>query len=105
MRTADLQNDDNPETAIIQLLSTLSEYRAKVDRLEIEMAAMRKAFAASNVPKKAWLRVDEVAEILNVSETTVRRYVSRGLLRRNAASRHLLVLAEDVDNFGSKVLL
>jgi len=105
VRTADLQKEDNPVSAFIQVLSTMAEYGAKVDRLEIEVAAMRKALAASKVVEKKWLRVDEVAEKLNVSKSTVRRYVSRGLLRRNAASRHLLVLAEDVDNFGSKVLL
>jgi len=43
--------------------------------------------------------VGEAATILGVSEKTVRRLISRGLLRPSRALRHLLISRKEIDRF------
>lgn len=43
--------------------------------------------------------VRETAEILGVSEKTVRRLISRGLLRPSRALRHLLLSRKEIERF------
>lgn len=42
-------------------------------------------------------RIREVAQMLNVSEPSVRRLVGRGLLRPCRVLRHLLIPADQID--------
>ena len=43
--------------------------------------------------------VRETAEMLGVSEKTVRRLTSRGLLRPSRALRHLLIAKKEIERF------
>ncbi len=43
--------------------------------------------------------VQETAQILGVSDKTVRRLVTRGLLRSSKALRHLLIPRSEIDRF------
>jgi excisionase family DNA binding protein len=43
--------------------------------------------------------VRETAKILGVSEKTVRRLISRGLLRASRALRHLLIAKKEIERF------
>jgi len=43
--------------------------------------------------------VRETAEMLGVSEKTVRRLISRGLLRPSRALRHLLIAKKEIERF------
>ena len=43
--------------------------------------------------------VKEAAEILGVSEKTIRRLVARGLLRSSKALRHLLIPKKEIERF------
>ena len=48
---------------------------------------------------KAWYSIKEIAEHLNVSERTVRRYLERGLLKRSLASGKVLIPSESLKSF------
>ena len=50
------------------------------------------------IPRVAF-SVKETAEVLGVSEKTVRRLVTRQLLRPSRALRHLLISKKEVDRF------
>ena len=50
------------------------------------------------LPRLAY-RVNEVAEMLGVSEKTVRRLIARGLLRPSKALRHHLIPRSQVEEF------
>jgi excisionase family DNA binding protein len=43
--------------------------------------------------------VKEAAQILGVSEKTIRRLVARGLLRSSKALRHLLIPKKEIERF------
>jgi excisionase family DNA binding protein len=43
--------------------------------------------------------VRETAEMLGISEKTVRRLISRGLLRPSRALRHLLIPKKEIERF------
>lgn len=80
-----------------------------VPSLVAEIAELRKQVAVLAAPKMVekpvqWVRLKDAAERLNVSVETARRFVSRGLLRRNKACRHILILASDLEKFSSKVV-
>jgi len=89
---------DESIAAIPIILETVRALERKVDSL------MKLVEGRQPKPQK-WLTLKQSAEILNVSIPTVRRYISRGLLRRNAATRHILIPAVDVENFASKVIV
>jgi excisionase family DNA binding protein len=50
-------------------------------------------------PLRLAFSVKETAEILGVSEKTVRRLISRGLLRSSRALRHLLIPKKEIERF------
>jgi excisionase family DNA binding protein len=82
---ADVQGGDIPGSAP----STASGHRgAETPYLSPEHFSCRLAFS-----------VRETAEILGVSEKTVRRLVSRGLLRPSRALRHLLIPKKEIERF------
>jgi excisionase family DNA binding protein len=100
-----MANEPNPDEALLILIKGLSALPAvveRIDTLESEVASLRKTVAQSKAPKK-WLTLKEAAELLSLSQKTVRGYIDRGLLRRNEASRHILIPAEDVEAFDKKV--
>jgi excisionase family DNA binding protein len=100
-----MHNEPNPVESLATLLhglSTLPDLAKKIDSLEADVASLRKSLAESKTPKK-WLTQKEAAAILGTSIKTVRRYVERGFLRRNEASRYILIPQEDVEDFVNKV--
>ena len=50
-------------------------------------------------PLRLAFSVKETAEILGISEKTVRRLISRGLLRASRALRHLLIAKKEIERF------
>jgi len=76
-----------PDTGSCQ--STVPELKAaKKLSLSPERFGCRLAFS-----------VKEAAEILGVSEKTIRRLVARGLLRSSKALRHLLIPKKEIERF------
>jgi len=97
--------EPNPDQTLLSLIKGLSALPAvveRVDTLEAELASLRKTLAESKAPKK-WLTLKQAAELLSLSQKTVRSYIDRGFLRKNEASRHILIPAEDVESFAKKV--
>ena len=104
-----------PENGIEQMLkgfASLAGIRdmiegltAQVTALRSEVAELRGSGATSKANSPEWLRLDEAAERLNMSPKSVRRYIDRGLLRKNAVSRYILIPAEDVAELRRKVVL
>jgi len=50
-------------------------------------------------PLRLAFSVKETAEMLGVCEKTVRRLISRGLLRPSKALRHLLIARHEIERF------
>ncbi len=50
-------------------------------------------------PPKLAYRVKETAQILGISEKSVRRLIDRGLLRSSKALRHLLIPRHEIERF------
>ena len=50
-------------------------------------------------PQRLAFSVKETAQILGVSEKTVRRLVARKLLRASRALRHLLIAKKEIERF------
>ena len=48
---------------------------------------------------KRWYSIPEAAEYLGVSEITVRRLITRGLLKRSGALRHVKIPADSLENY------
>lgn len=93
-------------SALLAGLAKLPEYEKRIDFLERELGEVKRAgVSTAKKNQKKWLSLRETAEALNVSQKTARRYVERRLLRRNAASRHILIPAEDVERFAAKTAL
>jgi len=53
---------------------------------------------------KRFYSIKEAAAELNISEPTVRRLISRGLLRPNRAIRHIRIPREQLDEFARTTL-
>ena len=53
----------------------------------------------TSAPARLAFSVRETAEILGVSEKSVRRLVSRGLLHSSRALRHLLIPKKEIERF------
>ena len=83
-------------------LAALPTLVARVQALEGEVARLR-AKEAQAKKKAKWYKLREVMEILKVSRDTVERHCKKGRLKRNALSRHVLIAAEEVDNFRGAV--
>ena len=103
------------ENGIEQMLkgfASIAGIRDLIEGLAAQITALRSEIAelqSSALPLKAkppeWLKLHEAAAQLNTSPKTVRRYIERGLLRKNAASRHILIPAEDVAGLQKRVTL
>lgn len=104
-----------PENGIEQMLkgfASIAGLRALIEGLSDQVTALRSEVAelrgsgmTSKVKPPEWLKLREAAEQLNMSPKSVRRYIDRGLLRKNAASRHILILVEDVAGLRKKVVI
>ena len=77
----------------------------EVASLRGEVAELRKLADAPKAKEKKWLKLKEVADILNISTKTVRRFIERGFLHRIVASRHILIPAKDVEKLIDKLTL
>lgn len=91
--------------ALLAGLAKLPEYEKRIAVLESRLATLEgNAKETPIIPKgRKWASLKEAAQVLGVSSKTVRRYVERGLLRRNASLRHIQILAEDLDAMAGKV--
>lgn len=54
-------------------------------------------------PKKEKLTVQEVAKKLNVTELTVRNYISKGFIKADKIGRRILIDSKELENTLSKV--
>jgi excisionase family DNA binding protein len=63
----------------------------------LRAASAEKSLEAA--PLRLAYSVVETAEILGISEKTVRRLISRGLLRASHALRHLLIPRKEIERF------
>ena len=88
----------------ITLLPTLLHRIEELSRQVAELN-LQSAHRNENVKASDWMRLSEAADMLNLSSRTVRRYIARNLLSRSAASRHILIPAEDVKKLRDKVIL
>jgi excisionase family DNA binding protein len=60
---------------------------------------MKKAHPIENVANgRRTLKIKEVAELLGVTEISVRRLIDRGLLKPCRVFRHVLIPVEQLDN-------
>jgi excisionase family DNA binding protein len=84
--TPALTQDSNPSTGDVDLKGSEPEQKRSYRGLQ------------SDLPRLAY-RVSEVAEMLGVSEKTVRRLIARGLLRPSKALRHHLIPRNQVEEF------
>lgn len=84
-----------------ELVEMVRLQNRQIAALGEELAALRE----SRQKASKWLKLREAAEVLNTSPKTVRRYIDRGLLKRNSASRHILIPAEDVEGLRKKVVV
>ena len=50
------------------------------------------------LPRLAY-KIHEVAKVLGISTKGVRRLISRGLLKRSVAMRHILIPASEIQKF------
>jgi excisionase family DNA binding protein len=67
-----------------ELAEVIAPLRAEVKALREELAAMR-------APASAWVSVTEAAEVLGVSNETVRRRIRAGEIASRGAGRGLMV--------------
>ena len=98
-------NSTTLHTGLEQLLQSLV---LQVQELTKQVATMEAKLSQRDDDSsrtRNWLRLSEAAELLNVSPKTVRRYLDRKLLRKSAASRHILIPAEDVEKLREKVIV
>ena len=54
--------------------------------------------STSQLPRLAY-SIREAAEILGVSEKSIRRLIDRGMIRPSRALRHLLIPSKELDRF------
>jgi excisionase family DNA binding protein len=94
----------NQSEAIAVLLQPSPVLLDALEAIRKEIAALRGLLEVRQPKAKKWLTLKEAAEVLNVSEKTARRYITRGLLRRNAATRNIRIPAEDVEKIEGKVV-
>jgi excisionase family DNA binding protein len=66
--------------------------------LEGHPAARESTEARNDLPRLAY-SVAEAAQMLGVCDKTVRRLISRGLLRSSRALRHLLIPKKEIEKF------
>jgi hypothetical protein len=55
--------------------------------------------AGNNLPHRAAYRIKEFAQIVGVSEKSVRRAIARGLIKVNRSFRIILIPATEVSRF------
>jgi excisionase family DNA binding protein len=100
MRSMAHQTENHPARLLFDLL--LSEFR---DVVESEIAVVREEIKRIVQSKEILPRMNrfyslkETAVELNLSEATVRRLITRGLLRPSKATRHIRIPREQIDEF------
>jgi hypothetical protein len=79
----------------------------RIAALEAEVTALREQGTEKPIiPKgRRWANMKEATAFLGCSPDTITRYIQRGFLRRNAASRYIQIPVEDLENFVGKVTL
>ncbi len=60
--------------------------------------------AGRQSPPRLAYRVKETAQMLGISEKSVRRLIARGLLRTSKALRHLLIPRSEIERFLKETL-
>ncbi len=96
--------NNHPARLLFELL--LREFRSVVQH---EFAMLRQDFKESTGTRpilpstKRFYSIKEAAVELNLSEATVRRLISRGLLRPSRAIRHIRIPREQLDEFAPNV--
>lgn len=80
------------------------ETAAECQRLSEQTALASNSTSATPTLRLAF-SVKEAAEILGVSEKTIRRLINRRLLRASRALRHLLIPRKEIERFLEETIL
>jgi excisionase family DNA binding protein len=77
---------------------------AGATREPLNVAAEQAVPHGKGVPPRLAYRVNETAQMLGISEKSVRRLIARGLLRTSKALRHLLIPRSEIERFLKETL-
>lgn len=89
------ENLQTAPVAVPQERETIADCHRRTDR-----TASQTSIATSTAPSfRLAFSVKEAADMLGVSEKTIRRLISRRLLRASRALRHLLIPKKELERF------
>lgn len=87
-------------------LSELCRLPALLVAIQQDISALRRDLAPAKPPpeRKLFYTKQEAADVLNVSQTTVDRYIRRKLLRKCKATGKVLISVDDLKTFASRTI-
>lgn len=86
------------------IISTLEELNSMLDsKFSTYLNKFTEAVNSKIDPPKLKVTVKETAEILNVTELTVRNYIAKGFIKAEKIGRRVLINRHSLDNALSEV--
>lgn len=94
------------------VLSSLQELQKQMNDIQADLAAIHKQNGGGDAPftwqkarGKQFVGIKEAAYLLDVSGSTVRRLLDRGLLKCSSATRHKKITVESLEEYSGKTII
>jgi len=101
-----MNETDNPLGDLGRCIAKLPEILARMDILERALARIEERVCASKPDRqKRYFNVKEAAREPNMSVTSVRRLIDRGLLNKSAGTRKIQIPLEEIESYRSRTVV
>ena len=97
--------EENPFGDLGKCIALVPQLLARMETLENIIARIENRLTIKPERAKRYFNVKEAAGELNMSVTSVRRLIDRGLLNKSAGTRKIQIPLEEIENYRSRTVV
>ena len=100
-----MNEDQNPFGELGKCIALVPQLLARMEALEKIIARIEDRLTIKPERAKRYFNIKEAARELNVSVTSVRRLINRGLLNKSAGTRKIQIPAEEIESYRPRTVV
>jgi Mg2+ and Co2+ transporter CorA len=89
-------------SALLEAIALFPNIASRLERIERRVTGIEERVSVKSERRKRFYTIKEAAAELNMSVTSARRALKRGLLRKSAGTRKIQIPAESIEAYLSK---
>ena len=100
-----MDETQNPLGELGKCIALVPKLLARMETLELGLAKIEERISMKAERPKRYFNIKEAARELNISVTSVRRLIDRGLLNKSAGTRKIQIPLEEIESYRSRTVV